>query len=117
MIWRPLLRRLPRERNPGKHIVAALPRRKNLFVRTSRGPVRALPWQRSGASRDGTGKLRGKTMRAPWRGAGFLGAPALALLFCLGGSPAYAEDALLAPRVGAAAAASYLPGEARPSFM
>ena len=54
-------------------------------------------------------------MRAPWRGAGFLGAPAL--LFCLGGSPAYAEDALLAPRVGAAAAASNLPGEARLGFM
>jgi murein L,D-transpeptidase YcbB/YkuD len=56
-------------------------------------------------------------MRAPWRGAGILGAPALALMLCLAGSPAYAEDALLAPRLGAAAPAGYLPGEARPGFM
>jgi len=56
-------------------------------------------------------------MRAPWRGAGFLGARALVLLLCLVGSPAYAEDALLAPRLGAAAPAGYLPGEARPGFI
>ena len=42
-------------------------------------------------------------MRAPWRGMGFLGAPALALLVSVAGSPAYAGDALLAPRLGAAA--------------
>jgi murein L,D-transpeptidase YcbB/YkuD len=56
-------------------------------------------------------------MRAPWRGAGFFGAPALALLLCLAGSPAYAEGAKLAPRLGAAVPAGYLPGEARPGFM
>jgi L,D-transpeptidase YcbB len=59
----------------------------------------------------------GKTMRAPWRGTGFMGAPALALLFCLAGSPASTEDALLAPRLGAAAPADHLPGEAMPGFM
>ena len=51
-------------------------------------------------------------MRAPWRGTGFMGAPALALLFCLAGSPASTEDAL-----GAAAPADHLPGEAMPGFM
>ena len=56
-------------------------------------------------------------MRAPWRGTGFLGAPALALLLSLAGSPAYAEDALLAPRLGEAAPAGNLPGEAMPGFM
>ncbi len=56
-------------------------------------------------------------MRAPWRGTGFLGAPALALLLSLAGSPAYAEDALLAPRLGAAAPAGNLPGEAMPGVM
>ena len=56
-------------------------------------------------------------MCAPWRGADFFGAPALAFLLCLAGSPTYAEDALLAPRLGAAAPAGYLPGEAIPGFM
>ena len=56
-------------------------------------------------------------MRAPWRGTGFLGAPALALLLCVTGSPAYAADALLARRPGAAAPAGYLPGEAMPGVM
>jgi murein L,D-transpeptidase YcbB/YkuD len=52
-------------------------------------------------------------MRAPWRRTGFLGAPALALLLCVAGSPAHAEDALFAPRRGAAAPAGDLPGEAK----
>src|SRR5580692_11180006 len=56
-------------------------------------------------------------MRAPWWGTGFLGAPALALLLCLAGSPGYAEDALLAPRLGAAAPAGNLPGNAMPGVM
>jgi murein L,D-transpeptidase YcbB/YkuD len=56
-------------------------------------------------------------MRARWRGTGFLGAPALALLLCVAGSPAHAEDALFAPRRGAAAPAGELPGEAMPGFM
>jgi L,D-transpeptidase YcbB len=56
-------------------------------------------------------------MRAPWRGTGFLGAPALALLLCVTGSPAYAVDALLARRLGAAAPAGYLPGEAMPGVI
>jgi murein L,D-transpeptidase YcbB/YkuD len=56
-------------------------------------------------------------MRAPWRGTGFLGTPALALLLCLLGSPAYAEDALPAPRLGAAAAAGNIPGKAIPGIM
>jgi len=55
-------------------------------------------------------------MHAPWRGAGFFDAPALAFLLCLAGSPAYAEGALLAPRLGAAPAGS-LPGKAVPGFM
>jgi L,D-transpeptidase YcbB len=56
-------------------------------------------------------------MRAPWRGTGFLGALALALLLFLADSPAYAEDALLAPHRGTAAPAGNLPGEATPGFM
>ncbi len=56
-------------------------------------------------------------MRAPWRGMGFLGAPALALLVSVAGSPAYAGDALLAPRLGAAAPAANLLGEAVPGFV
>jgi L,D-transpeptidase YcbB len=56
-------------------------------------------------------------MRAPWWGTGFLGASALALLLCLAGSPAYAEDALLSPRLGAAAPAGNLPGLAIPGVM
>ena len=54
-------------------------------------------------------------MCAPWRGTGFLGA--LALQLSLASSPAYAEDAHLAPRLGAAAPAGNLPGEAMPGFM
>ena len=54
-------------------------------------------------------------MRAPWRGAGFLRASALVLLVCL--APAYADDALLAPRLGAAAPAGNLPEEAIPGVM
>src|ERR1700720_980401 len=56
------------------------------------------------ASRDKTLKFGGKTMRAPWRGTGFLGA--LALLLSLAGFFAYAEDA--PRRLGAAAPASDL---------
>jgi L,D-transpeptidase YcbB len=56
-------------------------------------------------------------MRAPWWGTGFLGAPVVALLLCLAGSPAYTEDALLAPRLGAAAPAGNLPGKAMPGVM
>jgi L,D-transpeptidase YcbB len=56
-------------------------------------------------------------MRAPWWGTGDLGALALALLLCLAGSPAYAEDAFLAPHLGAAAPAGNLPGEAMPAVM
>ncbi len=56
-------------------------------------------------------------MRAPWRGAGFLGAPALALLLSLADLPGYAEDALLAPRLGTAAPAGNLPGKAIPGIM
>ncbi|MGH6836501.1 MAG: L,D-transpeptidase family protein [Methylocella sp.] len=48
---------------------------------------------------------------------GFLGAPALALSVCLAGFPAYAEEALLAPRLGAEAPAGKLPGEALPGVM
>ncbi|MGH6868207.1 MAG: hypothetical protein ACREDA_04905, partial [Methylocella sp.] len=54
-------------------------------------------------------------MRAPWRGTGFLGAPALALLPCLAGFPACAGDA--PPRLGAAAPASDLLLEARPGLI
>ena len=56
-------------------------------------------------------------MRALRRGTGFLGAPALALLVCLAGSPACAEDALLAPRLGAAAPAGNIRGEAFPGVL
>jgi murein L,D-transpeptidase YcbB/YkuD len=56
-------------------------------------------------------------MRAPWLGTGFLGAAALALLLAVACSPAYAEGALLAPRLGAAAPAGYLSGEAIPGVM
>jgi L,D-transpeptidase YcbB len=56
-------------------------------------------------------------MRALRRGTGFLGALALALLLSLAGSPAYADDALLAPRLGAAAPAGNFRGEAFPGVM
>ena len=36
---------------------------------------------------------RGKTMRAPWREAEFLGVSVLTLVFCLAGTPARPEDA------------------------
>ncbi len=55
-------------------------------------------------------------MGAPWRGTGFLGAAALALLPCLAGFPACAEDAL--PRLGAAAPDGNLALDAMlPGFM
>jgi L,D-transpeptidase YcbB len=56
-------------------------------------------------------------MRALRRGTGFLGALALALLLSLAGSPAYADDALLAPRLGAAAPADNFRGETFPGVM
>lgn len=67
-------------------------------------------------------------MRAPWREAGFLGVPALALWLCLAGFPARAEDAALAaPMAGSVAApvaaqlgtapASGKDGETSPGFM
>jgi L,D-transpeptidase YcbB len=56
-------------------------------------------------------------MRAAWRGTEFLYAPAVALLLCLAGSPAYAEEAPLAPRLGVAAAAGNMSGEAVPGFV
>src|SRR5450631_2843879 len=44
-----------------------------------------------------TGNSRGRLMRAPRRGTGFLGVPALALWLGLAGLPARAEDAISAP--------------------
>jgi L,D-transpeptidase YcbB len=65
------------------------------------------------ASRDKTLKFGGKTMRAPWRGTGFLGA--LALLLSLAGFFAYAEDA--PKRLGAAAPSADWPAKARPGLI
>ncbi len=56
-------------------------------------------------------------MRAAWRGTEFLDASAVALLLCLAPSPAYAENAPLAPRLGVAAPAGNLSGEAVPGFV
>ncbi|MGH6801383.1 MAG: hypothetical protein ACRECZ_08220, partial [Methylocella sp.] len=53
-------------------------------------------------------------MRAPWRGTGFLGVPALALLPCLAGLPACAGDA---PRLGAAAPSGDLPFKTMPGLL
>ncbi len=55
-------------------------------------------------------------MRAPRRGTGLLRTPALTLLLSIAGSPACAEDGLLAPGLGAAAPAGNLP-EDMPGFI